>query len=228
MIQDRGDSVEYSLHKVPRTAGITIEGPGVEGQLSRPQDPNQPALYTLSATEPGVYPYRVQVKASEFEEQLRGTLISATWDVTFFKWTEDVDPRKDISAWRELAQRETAVSAEAKRLVFSYAWGGPSELNLSEAVAAAKLGGDHFGMIATTRLPLSSGTWELATLSDDGIRVTVDGRIIVEDWTWHGPTRHAGTFNLTADKTIGIRVEHFEIDGYATLELGISALPAGS
>jgi hypothetical protein len=137
-----------------------------------------------------------------------------------------VDPRKDIHAWRKLARGPSSVSAKIKHLVFNYAWQGPSEQKLSDQVTNAKLGGDYFGMIATTHLPLSAGTWEFTTLSDDGIRVTIDDRAIIENWTWHGPTRDTGTINLSADKTVEVRVEHFEIDGYATLELKISRLSA--
>ena len=93
---------------------------------------------------------------------------------------------------------------------------------ISGLVTAAKLGADRFGMIATTRLPLSAGVWEFTTLSDDGIRVIVDERAIIDNWTWHGPTRDTGTLNLPEDRTVEIRVEHFEIDGFATLELKIS------
>ena len=64
--------------------------------------------------------------------------------------------------------------------------------------------------------------WEFTTLSDDGIRVIVDGKPVIENWAWHGPTRDAGTLELGEDKTIEIEVEHFEIDGYAVLELAIT------
>ena len=83
-------------------------------------------------------------------------------------------------------------------------------------------------MIATTRLPLSAGSWEFATLSDDGVRVIVDGQNIIDNWTWHGPTRDTGRLNLSMDKTVEIEVEYFEIDGYATLELKISRLSEAS
>lgn len=222
LVQDSGDSVRYSLHKVPRSAQITVEGRDVQGELSWPQDPEQAGTYTVSATRPGVYPYRVQVRAGDFAEQLHGTLVSTEWNVTFFKWAEETDPRKDIASWRKLAHAESSASAKVKRLVFDYAWGGPREQGLSEAVSAAPLGGDHFGMIATTRVPLTAGVWELASLSDDGVRVTVDGRTIIDNWTWHGPTRDTGTLDLSEDQTVEIVVEHFEIDGYAALELNIS------
>jgi len=210
---------------IPHTAKVTVEGHGVLGKLSPGETAEQPTAYTVSAAEPGIHPYIMRVKASDFEQELHGTLISAVWDVTFFKWTSDVDPRKNIQAWRELAWRESAVSTKVKCLVFSYGWGGPSEQELSRPVTAAKLGGDYFGMIAKTQVPLAAGTWEFATLSDDGVRVTVDDRVIIDNWTWHGPTQDTGTLHLSTDKTVAISVEHFEIDGYAVLELRISGQP---
>ena len=55
------------------------------------------------------------------------------------------------------------------------------------------------------------------------MRVIVDGERIIDNWTWHGPTQNTGTLDLAEDKTVEIVVEHFEIDGYAVLEVGISA-----
>ena len=104
---------------------------------------------------------------------------------------------------------------------------GPSELGISDKVTAAKFGRDHFGMIARTRLPLAKGTWELSTLSDDGVRVSVDGKPVIENWAWHGPTRDTGKLELAADKTVEIVVEHFQIDGYAVLEFSLSR-PGGA
>jgi hypothetical protein len=96
-----------------------------------------------------------------------------------------------------------------------YGLRGPSELGLSDKISAAKLGQDHFGMIARTRLPLAKGVWELSTLSDDGVRVSLDDKSVIENWTWHGPTRDTARLELAADKTVDIVVEHFQIDGYA-------------
>jgi hypothetical protein len=221
MVQDNGDSMKYSLHKLPRNTEITVEGHDIKGILSRSKDSEQADTYTVSATQPGIHPYRFRVKSNEFEELLEGTLISTVWDVTFFKWTKDIDPRKDIRAWRQLALKSPAL-AKIQRLSFSYAWRGPSERKLSEAVTTVRLGSDYFGMIATTRVPLPAGRWNIATLSDDGVRVTIDDREIIDNWTWHGPTRDTGTFILNEAKTVEICVEHFEIDGYATLEVKIS------
>ncbi len=221
-VQDDGDSVRYDLHKLPAEAQITIEGRHVTGRLAYPGSRTDKATYTVSTDQPGVHPYRIQARAEKWRQDIHGALISATWDVTFFKWTQETDPREDLEAWRQLAQGKTAVRGEARELRFPYGWGGPSEQKISRTIADAKLGGDRFGMIARTKLPLSAGAWRFKTLSDDGVRVTVDGKPIIENWTWHGPTPNTGTLNLTEDRTVEIVVEHFEIDGYAVLEVDIS------
>ncbi len=286
VVQDNGDAIRYDLHNMGRSVMVAIEGKDVTWEHAAPEKTGEGTAYVVRATTPGVHPYLLQVKSGDWKQEIHGTLISAIWDVTFFKWDKATDPRENLDAWRKLARDEKAVSGQIKQLTLKYGWSGPSEQNLSEAITAAKLGGDYFGMVARTQLPLSAGTWEFTTLSDDGIRVTVDGlekgrsgldssakssgsgpsrprlgkehprgrgrhtrpafegeesnqvilppqsrpdlpfsRPVIENWAWHGPTKDTGTLDLREDKTVEIVVEHFEIDGYAVLELGISRKP---
>jgi parallel beta-helix repeat protein len=222
MHEDKGHAKAYALHKMPDGVTITLDGDGIEAKLSGPRLPGEPATYTISATGPGVHAYQMRVNAQGLDEAFTGTLISALWDVTFFKWTPATDPREHLDAWRKLAQGDTAVSTQVKRLSFPYGGGGPGTQQFNQAPATAALGSNHFGMIARTRLTLSAGIWEITTLSDDGVRVTVDGEAVIDNWTWHGPTPNTGELKLDQDKTVDITVEHFEIDGYAVLELEIS------
>jgi hypothetical protein len=217
-----GALVCYDLYRLPAGVEITVEGCHVTGRRSDPEDPVRQAAYTVTADQAGVYPYRIRLKADNWQQEVSGTLVSALWNVTFFPWTTATDPREDLGAWRELSGAPAAVSGTIKQLRFPYGWSGPSDLRLSPAITAAHLGGDHFGMIAKTRLPLTAGAWEFAALSDDGVRVTADGATIIDNWTWHGPTTNTGALTLSADEIVEIVVEHFEIDGYAVLELAIS------
>jgi len=41
---------------------------------------------------------------------------------------------------------------------------------------------------------------------------------------WCGPTRDTGQITISADKTIEITVEHFQIDGCAVLEFSLSQI----
>ncbi len=203
-------------------AQVTVEGRHVSGQFREAENGAHKAVYTVTADQPGVYSYTMRLQAGNWEQEVSGTLVAGTWDVTFFPWTAAADPREDLAAWRKLFGTPAAVAATVKQLRFPYGWGGPRDMHLSLPLSA-QLEGDRFGMIARTRLPLTAGTWEFATLSDDGVRVLVDGTPIINNWTWHGPTRDTGTVTLPADKTVEIVVEHFEIDGYAVLEVEISA-----
>ncbi len=97
-------------------------------------------------------------------------------------------------------------------------------MKLSEQITRKGPAGDHFGSIATTRLKMPRGRWRFKSLSDDGVRVTVNGRPVIENWTWHGPTADEGVYEHSTAGEVEIMVEHFEIDGYATLRLDIEPL----
>ncbi len=84
---------------------------------------------------------------------------------------------------------------------------------------------DHFGLIARTSLPIPPGKWKFITTSDDGVRVTVGDKPVIDNLTWHVPTRDEGTYDSTTQAPTDIMVEYFEIDGFATLELEIQPVP---
>ncbi len=60
----------------------------------------------------------------------------------------------------------------------------------------------------------------MRTRSDDGIRLWMDDELVIDDWSWHPPREHRYDFEVTVERQrIEIRVEHFEIDGFAVLEV---------
>jgi parallel beta-helix repeat protein len=174
---------------------------------------------------PGVTPYELALKGEGFDRGLRGIIVAASWDAVFFPWKPEVDPRQQLAGWRALAAGANAVRATVGAIDFNYGWRGPKDLALAEAVTQRGPGSDHFGMIARTKLALPAGKWRFTTLSDDGIRVLVAGRPVIENWTWHGPTKDDGVFEQRATGEVEIVVEHFEIDGYATLRLDLEPAP---
>lgn len=218
-VERAGASVTFELHKLPGTPNVRgAQGP-VTARVALPEG-EAPARLTVVATRPGVWPYRLTIRAADFEKVVAGTLINAEWSVAFFNWPEQTDPREKLDQWRSLAAGPGAVSVAVKQLSFKYGGGGPGDQNLPK-VKAAGIGRDHFGMIARTRVHLPAGRWEFTTISDDGVRVSVNGKPVIENWTWHPPTRDTGVFEQPADGEVEIVVEHFEIDGWAALELDI-------
>ena len=56
-------------------------------------------------------------------------------------------------------------------------------------------------------------TYTFTTISDDGIRVFVNGQEIINDWTYHGPTTDTGTIALQAGRRYDVTVEYFQGGG---------------
>ena len=167
----------------------------------------------------GVASYRVRLVADGFEKELADTIVTAKWIVKMFPWK--VDPRENLAEWRKLSEGPDARSAMVTKLDFPFGMGGPRDLKISEAITRDGPGGDHFGLIARTKVKLPKGRWRFRTNSDDGVRVLVSGKPVIENWTWHGPTTNDGMFDQQAEGEVPIVVEYFEIDGFATLRLDI-------
>jgi RHS repeat-associated protein len=67
--------------------------------------------------------------------------------------------------------------------------------------------------------PAQDGTWTFYTESDDGVRLWVDGKQLVNNWTDHGTTTDSGTIDLIAGRSYSIRMEFYQNGGGATAKL---------
>ncbi len=225
LVSATGDAHTYEAFHLNKGA-IKVLGAGVHTEFNG----QLPMAIAVRAPEPGAYPYMLSAAQGEFEQDIRGTIVNATWDVVFFPWEAPDPPADDsgtprtppdLDAWRALALGPGAVTMKTRRLAFRHGHAGPSDSSGNEVLKAARLPRDYFGMIARTRLPLRAGTWRITTTSDDGVRVLVDGKAVIENWTHHGPTRDSGEFTVDADGAVEIVVEHFEIMGFAVLEVDL-------
>ncbi|CAN5482130.1 hypothetical protein BH11ARM2_BH11ARM2_07530 [soil metagenome] len=133
-----------------------------------------------------------------------------TWNVKFYPWDpKGQDPREN-DAWRS---NPPLTEMTANGLDFA-----------GYGKFAPKVPGTYFATVAESEIDLPKGDWELKTTTDDGMRVFVDGRKVIDAWKYQGPTDYAAP--LTGGKH-KLRVEHFQIDGYATLRLTlVPASPA--
>lgn len=222
----RGASQMYEvLGASNRKLEVAVEPGSLRAQVDQAFG-DRPARVTVTGGN-SVQPYRLTVKAGDdFERSVSGMLVPARWSVTVFPWTEETDPRTNLEAWRKLAGESKARATVAGELSLKYGSGGPRQLDLGRAVQESEIGSDRFGTVATTRVNLPAGTWKFTTLSDDGVRVLVNGKPVIENWTWHAPARDSGEFVMEKDGPVEITVEHFEIDGYCVLELGLELAAA--
>ena len=68
--------------------------------------------------------------------------------------------------------------------------------------------------------PLYSETYRFYTTSDDGVRLWVDGKLIVGNWGDHAAAENSGTVALTAGQRYDIKLEYYENRGAAVARLG--------
>jgi hypothetical protein len=62
-------------------------------------------------------------------------------------------------------------------------------------------------------------TYTFYTNSDDGVRLWVDGKQLVNNWTDHGNTENSGNIDLVAGQTYSLVMEHYDNTGGAVAEL---------
>jgi alpha-L-fucosidase len=67
--------------------------------------------------------------------------------------------------------------------------------------------------------PQFTGTHTFQTISDETVRVWVDGRLVIDSSTPHGPRLDKGTISLQAGRRYSIRVDYTERTGEAYLKL---------
>lgn len=81
----------------------------------------------------------------------------------------------------------------------------------------AGIGSDNYSVRWTgyVKTPIV-GNYTITTKSDDGIRVWVDGKQVINNWTLHAPTDNSGTITGLAANTLHeIKVEYYEHTGGA-------------
>jgi glucose/arabinose dehydrogenase len=64
-----------------------------------------------------------------------------------------------------------------------------------------------------------SETYRFYTVSDDGVRLWVNGQPLINNWTDHAATENSATIALTAGVRYEIRMEFYENGGHATARL---------
>lgn len=82
---------------------------------------------------------------------------------------------------------------------------------------------DHFSARYTARFgPVpETGDYTFVTHSDDGVRLWVDDRLLIERWYPQAETRHTGVIRLERGKTYSLKLEYMEIEGSAACRLGV-------
>jgi nitrous oxidase accessory protein NosD len=132
------------------------------------------------------------------------------WDVKFFKWDDTNDPRTKPAEFAALIAGQPVKELHRDKLDFAGGTFDPA------------VGADHFATICNGSFTVPSGKYMLELTTDDGARVWVDGKPVIRNaWKYQGPTLYEAKLMLDG-KRHTIRVEHFQIDGYAALKVDLN------
>lgn len=217
-------------------AGAKILGASVfgAGSLRTRIDPATNEIEVFCERPGMICPYRLEVLHGEGGRRgdrrksiAEGLLAPAAWRVRVFPYAND--PIGELEAWRAEAAAEAeafmaagGVEGEVWSIDFPFAMGGPNDVAMLAAlIGEASLPTDRFGVVAETSLRFPKGTFRFRVLSDDGVRLVVGERVLVERWDRHGPVTDVAEIEFAEPTEVPIRVEHFELDGYAVLKVAI-------
>ena len=130
-----------------------------------------------------------------------------TWNARFFKWNDStMDPRNFPDALTALVQTPPILTAQLPRLDYMGYRALPG------------LPRESFALEATGAVDLAPGEYTLRTISDDGVRVWVDGALVIDNWA---PHESAVDFASLTGGHHDIRVQYYQGDGWYELRVEI-------
>lgn len=109
----------------------------------------------------------------------------------------------------------TGTSVSRTDPVVDFDWGNGAPI--------AGIGVDTFSVRWTGQIQIpTTGTYTFFTTSDDGVRLRVNGQLLVDKFIDQGPTEWSGTIALTAGQKYDVLMEYYENGGGAVARLNWS------
>jgi hypothetical protein len=133
----------------------------------------------------------------------------AEWQTTFYGWKEN-GARMPPADWEAVLAGAPIEVQRGEAIDFRWGGGAPSKI----------VPADYFATVSTAEIELPAGQYVLRTVSDDGVRVSIDGKRAIDNWTWHPPQEDKAEIVLGAGRH-AVQIEHFEIDGVSQLQFWI-------
>ena len=98
------------------------------------------------------------------------------------------------------------------------------DFNWSDGAPMSSMGADTFSVRWTGQVRAQySETYTFYTLSNDGVRLWVNGQLLIDNWTDHALTENRGTIVLAAGQQYAIRLEYYENQDSARIRLSWSS-----
>jgi formylglycine-generating enzyme required for sulfatase activity len=146
---------------------------------------------------------------SEFTKTL--PVIRTNWMVRYYQWkTGESESETPPANWETVLKSPILDELPMSRLTFSRSLGLPT----------SKVPSDYFAAVAKTEVILGDEQYVLFVTYDDGIRVSLDDKVIFEDWKRGGErSKTIAISGKSGSRTL--QVDYFQITGGYTLDVGL-------
>jgi hypothetical protein len=133
------------------------------------------------------------------------------WNVKFFAWKESENPAEPHSVPKDFASVLAGMPLKTLKT---------DRLDYAGSAFTSGLPNHHYATLADGTFAVPAGDYTIELTTDDGARVWLDDKPLIDEWHYQGPTAYKRNVTLSGGQH-RLRVEHFQIDGYATLKLNI-------
>ena len=101
------------------------------------------------------------------------------------------------------------------------------DFNWGSGAPATGIPSDHFSVRWSRHVQLEAGRYRFTTKTDDGVRLFVDGRLLVDQWRAMAPTMFSAEVALSGGWH-SVRMEYYEASGGAMARLSWSKVSGGA
>ena len=133
------------------------------------------------------------------------------WQVRFYNYDTTTDPITHYEAFKNL-ENSPAVKTETKSELFFAWWGSPGE----------KISEDKFATFSKTDFEIEKGKYKISLTSDDGVKLFLDGKLLIDHWDIHEPA--TDIIEVQLGGVHKIEIEHFDGGGFGTLDFRIDKM----
>ena len=133
--------------------------------------------------------------------------VPVDWHVRYFAFDEASRPDRNPDAFARITAGAPVKTDTRDRLDY-----------LSGRAIAEGVPPDRVALVAEGDVDLPAGSYTLRTISDDGVRVMVDGTRVIDRWTEHESA--LDTARLSGGRH-QLQVQYFELTGFAELRVEI-------
>jgi len=158
--------------------------------------------------------------------RIPGLLAPGDWNTRFFALDGDgarlpaVPPREALLALAAGEKRELNL----RELDFDFRGRAPQDAVDSPDAQLLKLEPSRFGITSRSTLRFPEGKFKVHVLSDDGVRLSIDGKPVIERWSIHGTEQDTHAFEVEAMKDLVFELEYFQNEGAARLKVWFEAI----